>query len=101
MSSHVRRRLSSAPAALPVLALPPLALLAGCSRAQSGGTPKGRPAPSVVVTKVVARDVPIEVVAPVDLRPLEQADVGSKVLGYIDAIFVAVSYTHLRAHETR
>ncbi len=88
MSSHVRRRLSSAPAALLVLALPPLALLAGCSRAQSGGTPKGRPAPSVVVTKVVARDVPIEVVAPVDLRPLEQADVGSKVLGYIDAIFV-------------
>jgi RND family efflux transporter MFP subunit len=88
MSSNVRRRLSSAPVALLVLALPPLAFLAGCSRAQSGSTSKGRPAPSVVVTKVVARDVPIEVVAPVDLRPLEQADVGSKVLGYVDAIFV-------------
>jgi RND family efflux transporter MFP subunit len=32
--------------------------------------------------------VPIEVQAPVDLRPLEQADVGSKVLGYVDAVFV-------------
>jgi RND family efflux transporter MFP subunit len=42
----------------------------------------------VVVAKVVARDVPIEVQAPVDLRPLEQADVGSKVLGYVDAVFV-------------
>jgi multidrug efflux pump subunit AcrA (membrane-fusion protein) len=41
-----------------------------------------------VVTKVIARDVPVEVQAPVDLRPLEQADVGSKVLGYVDAIFV-------------
>jgi RND family efflux transporter MFP subunit len=41
-----------------------------------------------VVAKVVARDVPVEVQAPVDLRPLEQADVGSKVLGYVDAIFV-------------
>ena len=60
----------------------------GCAKAQSSSAPKGRPAPSVVVRKVVARDVPIEVVAPVDLRPLEQADVGSKVLGYIDAIFV-------------
>jgi RND family efflux transporter MFP subunit len=71
---------------MPALGL--LAALAGCSRAQSGGGAKGRLAPSVVVTKVVARDVPIEVVAPVDLRPLEQADVGSKVLGYVDAIFV-------------
>jgi RND family efflux transporter MFP subunit len=60
----------------------------GCGKAQSGSAPKGRLAPSVVVAKVVARDVPVEVQAPVDLRPLEQADVGSKVLGYVDAIFV-------------
>jgi RND family efflux transporter MFP subunit len=60
----------------------------GCTKDQSGSVPKARPAPSVVVTKVVARDVPVEVQAPVDLRPLEQADVGSKVLGYVDAIFV-------------
>jgi RND family efflux transporter MFP subunit len=45
-------------------------------------------APQVVVAKVVARDVPVEVHAPVDLRALEQVDVGSKVLGYIDAILV-------------
>jgi membrane fusion protein (multidrug efflux system) len=60
----------------------------GCGKGQSSGAPKGRLAPSVVVAKVVARDVPVEVQAPVDLRPLEQADVGSKVLGYVDAIFV-------------
>jgi RND family efflux transporter MFP subunit len=41
-----------------------------------------------VVAKVLARDVPVEVHAPVDLRALEQVDVGSKVLGYVDAILV-------------
>jgi RND family efflux transporter MFP subunit len=45
-------------------------------------------APQVVVAKVAARDVPVEVHAPVDLRALEQVDVGSKVLGYVDAILV-------------
>lgn len=81
---HPRR--SSGLRTLPIAAL--LSLLAqGCQRPSSVG-PAGRPAPSVVVAKVVARDVPIEVEAPVDLRPLEQADVGSKVLGYVDAIFV-------------
>jgi membrane fusion protein, multidrug efflux system len=64
-----------------------LCQLGACSRAPTAA-PKSRPAPSVVVSKVVARDVPVEVQAPVDLRPLEQADVGSKVLGYVDAIFV-------------
>jgi RND family efflux transporter MFP subunit len=48
----------------------------------------GRPPPSVVVVPVEVRDVPVEVQAPVDLRPLEQVEVGSKVLGYLDAIFV-------------
>jgi RND family efflux transporter MFP subunit len=40
------------------------------------------------VAKVEVRDVPVEVRAPVDLRPLTQADVGSKTLGYLDAVFV-------------
>jgi RND family efflux transporter MFP subunit len=62
--------------------------VAGCGKGQSSGAPKGRLAPSVVVAKVLARDVPVEVQAPVELRPLEQADVGSKVLGYVDAVFV-------------
>ena len=69
-------------------ALGACALMVGCKRASSAGAQKTRPAPSVVVVKVVARDVPVEVQAPVDLRPLEQVDVGSKVLGYVDAVFV-------------
>jgi macrolide-specific efflux system membrane fusion protein len=42
----------------------------------------------VSVARVEARDVPVEVRAPVDLRPLVQADVGSKTLGYLDAVLV-------------
>jgi RND family efflux transporter MFP subunit len=47
-----------------------------------------RPPPLVSVAKVEARDVPVEVRAPVDLRPLIQTDVGSKTLGYLDAVLV-------------
>src|SRR5690242_3904207 len=59
----------------------------GCS---SGGSsaPRTRPPPLVSIEKVELRDVPVEVRAPVDLRPIEQADVGSKVLGYLDAVLV-------------
>ncbi|MBN2574217.1 MAG: efflux RND transporter periplasmic adaptor subunit [Deltaproteobacteria bacterium] len=78
----------AAPWLLFLTALGALALAAGCKRAQSGSRPKTRPPPSVVAAKVVARDVPVEVQAPVDLRPLEQVDVGSKVLGYVDAVLV-------------
>jgi membrane fusion protein (multidrug efflux system) len=60
----------------------------GCGKLQSNGSQRTRLAPSVVVAKVVARDVPVEVHSPVDLRPLEQVDIGSKVLGYVDAVFV-------------
>jgi RND family efflux transporter MFP subunit len=42
----------------------------------------------VAVAKVEVRDVPVEVRAPVDLRPLVQADVGAKTLGYLDAVLV-------------
>jgi len=37
---------------------------------------------------VEVRDVPVELRAPIDLRPLTQADVGSKTLGYLDAVLV-------------
>jgi RND family efflux transporter MFP subunit len=47
-----------------------------------------RPPPLVSVARVEARDVPVEVRAPVDLRPLIQSDVGSKTLGYLDAVLV-------------
>jgi RND family efflux transporter MFP subunit len=63
-------------------------LAASCSKGDAGPAGKTRPAPMVVVQKVELQDVPVEVSAPVDLRPLEQADVGSKVLGYIDAVLV-------------
>jgi RND family efflux transporter MFP subunit len=59
-----------------------------CSKGDASSTARTRPAPQVVVAKVVARDVPVEVHAPVDLRALEQVDVGSKILGYVDAILV-------------
>src|SRR3954451_7696239 len=61
---------------------------ASCSKADTGAAARARSAPLVVVKKIEARDVPVEVRAPVDLRPLEQADVGSKILGYIDAVLV-------------
>src|SRR5947208_12820448 len=63
-------------------------LAPACSKSDAGTAAKVRPAPLVVVQKVELRDVPVEVHAPVDLRPLEQADVGSKTLGYVDAVLV-------------
>ena len=55
-----------------------------------GGSPaaRQRPPPAVTVAPVVVRDVPVELRAPVDLRPLFQADVGAKTLGYLDAVLV-------------
>jgi membrane fusion protein (multidrug efflux system) len=60
---------------------------AGCTKGDASAA-RARPPPLVVVAKVAARDVPVEVRAPVDLRPLEQADVGSKTLGVLDAVTV-------------
>src|SRR5262249_57378868 len=64
------------------------AALVACSSSGGGGAPRTRPPPLVSAAKVEVRDVPVEVRAPVDLRPIEQADVGSKVLGYLDAVVV-------------
>jgi RND family efflux transporter MFP subunit len=61
----------------------------GCSK--KGGAadaPKVRPPPLVAVAPVALRDVDVEVSAPVDLRPIAQADVGSKTLGVLDAVLV-------------
>jgi len=63
------------------------ALLSACS----GGAPppgKQRPPPLVSIEKVVVRDVAVEVKAPVDLRPLAQADLGAKTVGFLDAVLV-------------
>jgi len=64
-------------------------VLAACSSGPSG-PPKGRPPPLVTTTRVEVRDVPVEAKAPVDFRPVQQTDVGSKVLGYLDAVLVDV-----------
>jgi RND family efflux transporter MFP subunit len=42
----------------------------------------------VVIEKVDVRDVPVEIRAPVDLRPIAQADVTSKTVGYLDLVLV-------------
>ncbi|MFM2152202.1 MAG: hypothetical protein RL199_637 [Pseudomonadota bacterium] len=50
--------------------------------------PKGRPAPHVVVAKPEVRDLPVEVRAPVELRPFAQVDVVSKVAGHLASVAV-------------
>src|SRR6266496_6807958 len=65
-----------------------LAFAATACGGKGGDKAVTRPPPLVSVAKVEARDVPVEVRAPVDLRPLVQADVGSKTLGYLDAVLV-------------
>jgi len=67
-----------------------LALVASAIACGQGGTPaaRTRPAPMVRVQKIAARDVRVEVRAPVDLRPLTQADIGSKTAGFLDAVLV-------------
>ncbi len=74
----------------PTNAVVPFALAALVLPACKGGqqAARTRPPPAVTVAPVEMRDVPVEIRAPVDLRPLQQADVGSKVLGYVDAVLV-------------
>jgi len=59
--------------------------LAACGRKEA---PRARPSPLVTTAHPEVRDVPVEIRAPVDLRPLTQAEVGSKTLGYLDAVLV-------------
>ncbi len=63
-------------------------LVAGFACSGRTNKPQVRPPPQVSVARVEVRDVLVEVHAPVDLRPLTQAEVGSKTLGYLDAVFV-------------
>jgi len=66
-----------------------LLLVAACSSDRSGAAGgKSRLAPLVAVARVEARDVPVTVNAPVDLRPLQVIDVSSKALGYLDSVLV-------------
>lgn len=61
--------------------------LASCSSKSAQGKTE-RPPPLVSVVSLESRDVDVEIHAPVDLKPLFQADVGSKTLGYLDAVLV-------------
>jgi RND family efflux transporter MFP subunit len=58
----------------------------GCSSPPPAA--KSRPPPLVMAAPASARDVPVVVRAPVDVRPITQADVGSKTVGYLDAVLV-------------
>ncbi len=70
-------------------ALAALLLAAAAPACRKGdGAPRTRPPPAVTVARVTVRDVPVEIRAPVDLRPLLQVDVGAKTLGYLDAVLV-------------
>lgn len=63
-----------------------LGWLAACG---GGATaPKTRPPPQVIVQPPQRRDVPIEARAPIDLRPLQIVEIGSKQLGYLSAVLV-------------
>ncbi len=66
-----------------------VALLLSVAACKGGSSaPRQRPPPAVTVAPVDVRDVQVEIRAPVDLRPLFQADVGAKTLGYLDAVLV-------------
>lgn len=65
------------------------ALLCVTSCDQDGADKRpGRPPPLVLVSRPTVKDVSVEVRAPVDLRPREQADLMSKQLGYLSAVLV-------------
>ena len=68
------------------LAAAALLLAAGCKK--NDAAPRARPPPAVTVAAVKVADVPVEIRSPVDLRPIEQAEVGAKTLGYLDAVLV-------------
>jgi len=64
-----------------------LAALAACG-SKDDPAARQRPPPLVAVARPQVRDVQVAVRAPVDLRPLLTADIGSKTLGYLDAVLV-------------
>lgn len=55
---------------------------------EKAAAPKVRPLPLVVPEVVSVVDVPVVARAPVDVRPIAQAEVGSKSVGYLDAVLV-------------
>jgi membrane fusion protein (multidrug efflux system) len=68
--------------------VPALVLLASCTSDPAKDAPKKRPPPLVTVSSPTVRDVPITLQYTVDIRPIEQADLQSKVAGYVEKVFV-------------
>ena len=61
--------------------------LGACDRGDGAAKPQRLP-PLVRVARPTVLDVPVTVRAPVDLRPLQQAELHSKQLGYLSAVLV-------------
>ncbi len=70
------------------VAMATLGAVATACSPRDGKVPRSRPAPLVAIAVAETRDLPVTVRAPVDLRPLISAEVGSKTLGYLDAVLV-------------
>src|SRR6266849_5995279 len=75
-------------AARPCKRLLALAAAAAACASKDDPAARQRPAPLVAVAHPRVRDVEVAVRAPVDLRPLLTADIGSRTLGYLDAVLV-------------
>jgi RND family efflux transporter MFP subunit len=77
----------AAGAAVAVAVVAVVAVMAiGCGG--KSDAPKKRPPPLVTVATADVRDVPIQLAYTVDVRPVEQADLQSKVQGYVERIYV-------------
>jgi membrane fusion protein (multidrug efflux system) len=59
-----------------------------CACTQGPEAPKKRPPPVVQVAHPTVRDVDVTLSYTVDIRPIEQADLQSKVSGYVEKIYV-------------
>ncbi len=57
----------------------------GCS--QDGPATESAP-PVVVVREVEVRDVDVQVASPIELRPVAEVEVGSKIVGYLESVLV-------------
>jgi RND family efflux transporter MFP subunit len=82
----MRQGLSMRHSIVPALAL--AGFLGACGKGAQQQASRVRLPPQVTASQVERRDVPVEIEAPVDLRPILQAEVGSKTLGYLDAVLV-------------
>ncbi len=71
-----------------LLAVLALSLGASCRDGAGSAPTRARLPPQVSVARITTADVSVTVDAPVDLRPLSSAEVGSKTLGYLDAVLV-------------